>query len=122
MQAMKCDRCGKYYEAYGLSDLIDKKEANRITLVSYDYETKYKNVAKERYDLCPECMNTIKQFLKNESLNCDEMSKKREEALRGRELIPLSPETAVFRTVTTMDGTEYTMLNLKEPETKEEKN
>ena len=52
MRAMKCDRCGKFYEEHEgmLVDTVLKRKYWR------DRKT---------YDLCPECMKELEDFLNN---------------------------------------------------------
>lgn len=66
MRAMKCDRCGKFYE-YCERDKIIFNDAggrvNGIMLIDMDLERKHQN--RKIYDLCPECMIDFKKFLEN---------------------------------------------------------
>jgi hypothetical protein len=56
MQALKCDRCNKYYDRY------DSGKPNTIKLVNTDL---YDNVATIIvYDLCKDCMAQLVTFLK----------------------------------------------------------
>lgn len=62
MKAMKCDRCGKFYEYYGGRAIFtDTEKANAIILVdeSQDVELWYR----KSYDLCPDCMREFEDFL-----------------------------------------------------------
>ena len=60
MLAKKCDRCGKYYELYK-----DNYGHNGVALTSHDrFECLNPNY--DKYDLCPECMEKVIEFLKGE--------------------------------------------------------
>ena len=59
MQAMKCDRCGKFCEYYtGHRTSKETNEANEFTLIDIYSD-------RRTYDLCPECMREFKKFLEN---------------------------------------------------------
>lgn len=63
MTAMKCDRCGKYYDYYFKREVNGKnvRSQNSISLYLKD---DYGNWAdKKCYDLCPECMDKMVDFL-----------------------------------------------------------
>lgn len=52
MNAKKCDRCGKFYEHYNGDDII----------MSHNF---FKAVyGKRTYDLCPECMEKLREWFK----------------------------------------------------------
>ena len=62
MRAMKCDRCGKLYEAYGGEKMFkDRGCANAFILIDRDLDGERWN--KDSYDLCPECMEELQGFL-----------------------------------------------------------
>lgn len=64
MQAMKCDRCGKFYDYYaGSKTLMNTEKTNGIMLIDRDLEWKYYN--RRSYDLCLECMKELEDFLNN---------------------------------------------------------
>ena len=54
--AMKCDRCGCYYDCYG-----DKKTANSV----YVQNPCITGICEcdKKYDLCPDCMEIVKNWL-----------------------------------------------------------
>ena len=61
MKAKKCDRCGKLYEQY------NHKTSSRPNAVKTMNENMNGNYyAADLYDLCPECMNQLNRWLKNE--------------------------------------------------------
>lgn len=64
MRAMKCDRCGKFYDYYaGSKTFKDTEKANGIMLIDRDLKREY--YERRTYDLCPECMREFKKFLEN---------------------------------------------------------
>ena len=64
MQAMKCDRCGKFYDYYaGSKTFKDTEKANGIMLIDRNLARDCYN--RRIYDLCPECMREFKKFLEN---------------------------------------------------------
>lgn len=56
--AMKCDRCGCYYDHYG-----DRKTANTLYLQNPDFDGRCE--CDKNYDLCPDCMEIVKCWLTN---------------------------------------------------------
>lgn len=59
MNAKKCDRCGKLYEYYSGNE--NKEKANAIRFLEAEYgATVYKC---NSYDLCPECMAELIDWL-----------------------------------------------------------
>jgi hypothetical protein len=59
MEAMKCDKCGTYYDRYG-----GNNQANTIYIQN-------KNVVQHQecdksYDLCPRCLKKIQDWLEND--------------------------------------------------------
>ena len=64
MRAMKCDRCGKFYEFYeGEKIFKETEKANGLMLIDMDLERKHWN--RKIYDLCPDCMKKLEDFLEN---------------------------------------------------------
>lgn len=62
MRAKKCDRCGKLYEHYdGLSRFKKTEQANAVIFIDRDLDEKY--WGRKTYDLCPECMKELEDFL-----------------------------------------------------------
>ena len=53
--AMKCDRCGKYYE-------YCYKDINAIALLTYD-AGKDKYCDKIRFDICPDCAESFDEWI-----------------------------------------------------------
>lgn len=62
MKALKCDRCGGFYDLYGMKN--DAKNANGLRLLNVDAN----RVAyvHDFIDMCPECMKKLYEFLKGE--------------------------------------------------------
>ena len=61
MKAKKCDRCGELYEEYNHKS---PNKPNSIKTLSENVNGNYCLV--DIYDLCPECMEQLNQWLKNE--------------------------------------------------------
>lgn len=62
--AMKCDVCGKYYDKYrGIDIFPEVGKANLVTL--YDEQNRVDSIERKSYDLCPECMKRLLNFLNN---------------------------------------------------------
>lgn len=59
MEAMKCDKCGTYYDRYGSND-----QANTIYLQNKDVMQRQK--CDKSYDLCPQCLKKIQDWLEND--------------------------------------------------------
>ena len=55
MKAMKCDRCGKYYDI----SLFDYYRHDKVA----SYKNDDPKVGKDVYDLCPECMDEFRRFM-----------------------------------------------------------
>lgn len=53
--ARKCDRCGRFYDIYG--------QANNA--VGFRFVNKWGGRLQEIYDLCPDCMEELKDWLTN---------------------------------------------------------
>lgn len=63
MTAMKCDRCGKYYDYYFEREVNGENARSQNSIFLY-LKDKYGNLGeKEYYDLCPGCMAKLKEFL-----------------------------------------------------------
>lgn len=56
--ALKCDRCGKLYEHYEGIRLQDKGTLYNVMSISGGCWSR-------NYDLCPECMTKLAEFIKN---------------------------------------------------------
>ncbi len=62
MLAKKCDICGKLYESYGKAT-NDPKDANGFMFVSVKSNgTDY--FCSKTKDLCPECMDALRAFMR----------------------------------------------------------
>ena len=61
MLAKKCDRCGKLYEHYG--DIDGYGKCNAVKLV-YLQANAIEQSCTDAMDLCPECMEEFKNFIK----------------------------------------------------------
>ena len=61
MRARKCDRCGRFYDHYQ-GEIFEKTgRANALRLID-----RYENntfISRNAYDLCPECMKELEEFL-----------------------------------------------------------
>lgn len=66
MRAKKCDRCGKLFEHYdGIKEFKNTEKANALLLID---ETLIINTGvRKSYDLCPECMKKLEDFLRGGS-------------------------------------------------------
>lgn len=58
--AMKCDRCGKYYDdnkatRQGITNVGDS------TIIAMKYV--YRNISVRRFDLCDDCVQKLKDFM-----------------------------------------------------------
>lgn len=58
--AMKCDRCGKYYDdnkatRQGITNIGDS------TIIAMKYV--YRNTSANRFDLCDDCVQKLKDFM-----------------------------------------------------------
>ena len=62
MQAMKCDRCGSYYEMQ--SDSKSGSASGMMALYTYVSGAKFN---KQTCDLCPKCLKEIKDFVNREN-------------------------------------------------------
>lgn len=68
--AKKCDRCGILYEPKDIN--IDGAMVNGFILISRDVPNT--QILRRRYfDLCPECLNSLAIWLKNEPLTFNEI-------------------------------------------------
>ena len=68
--AKKCDRCGNLYESKDTN--ICGTIVNGLKLVRRD-EQNAKSVGCRYYDLCPECLVSLANWLKNESMTFNEI-------------------------------------------------
>lgn len=66
--ARQCDRCGKFYEEYGIKN--DKNNPNAIIFCNVDSNAKY--YAANINDLCPECMAQVQKWFKNKQVSLGE--------------------------------------------------
>lgn len=62
MTAKKCDRCGAYYELYGVKDNAAK--CNEFMMLNIDNAGRY--YKHDKIDLCPDCMAKLYEFMKKE--------------------------------------------------------
>lgn len=81
MLARKCDICKSLYEHYEGDNLFSKSNglnrSNAIIMVDRDIDNKH--CSRKIYDLCPECMKKIEQFLKaGEKIEDDAMEQLKE--------------------------------------------
>lgn len=64
MRAMICDRCGEFYEHYeGIEVFKDSEIANGLIFIDRDLNMNH--YYRESYDLCPDCMKGLEDFIKN---------------------------------------------------------
>lgn len=71
MRAMKCDRCGKFYDHYdGLSRFRVGCKANTLILIDRDPDEKY--WSRKAYDLCPACMGEFETFIRGGAVSAAE--------------------------------------------------
>lgn len=62
MRAKKCDKCGKLYEHYdGNKEFKNTERANAVFLIDRDLDNKH--WSRKTYDLCPDCMKKLEEFL-----------------------------------------------------------
>lgn len=66
MDVKKCDRCGEYYVPFREYSFLAFNDPTGITFI-FDDTQEQKRVSIEKYDLCPECIKEIKNFLKHKS-------------------------------------------------------
>ena len=59
--AKKCDRCGKFYEAYNTTN--DSENINGIMTLNLDDLRKY--YSHKPLDLCPKCKDAFEEWMKN---------------------------------------------------------
>lgn len=59
MLAIKCDRCGIYYEPYNVES--NRKKTNGIMFLNIDVKGNY--YSQTVVDLCPECMEAVRKFV-----------------------------------------------------------
>ena len=60
MKAMKCDRCGKFYDAYNYK--LNKHEHGN-TLSIWNITTNAYEEFIKKFDLCKDCMDELEEFL-----------------------------------------------------------
>lgn len=65
-QARICDRCGSFYKAYMVG--TGKQMVNGIALVSILEDGRYK--VDKLIDLCPDCKENLKKWLKKGGAEC----------------------------------------------------
>lgn len=71
MRAMKCDRCGKFYEHYeGRTKFRAGERANALRLIDLDLDEKY--WPRKTYDLCPACMGEFERFVRGGAVTAAE--------------------------------------------------
>ena len=58
--AKKCDRCGRFYDIYGNVD----------NAVSFRFVSRWDTTLQPIYDLCPDCMEELKNWLANRQTQC----------------------------------------------------
>lgn len=56
MRAMKCDRCGKYYD-------WQSDETSGFAFLTYEYIKGRYNIDSEEHDLCPKCVKDLYDWL-----------------------------------------------------------
>lgn len=57
-----CDRCKMFYNYYeGSKTFKNTERANAVILIDMDLERDYS--ARQIYDLCPDCMKELEDFL-----------------------------------------------------------
>lgn len=62
-KAMQCDRCGGFYQEYGVKK--NENNPNGVRFVSKNFEEQSYNY--KLIDLCPRCMKELKAFLNIEN-------------------------------------------------------
>lgn len=68
--ALKCDRCGKLYEHYNGIRVVDK--CNYYCSMSFFSEHGWN---RRDYDLCPECMTKLVEFIKGDKEEAEDETK-----------------------------------------------
>lgn len=67
MLAKKCDRCGRYYDHYGINNKNREAMPNGVNLVYITVDHEVTSLAKNSdpsiYDLCIECMRGLVEYL-----------------------------------------------------------
>jgi hypothetical protein len=62
MKAVKCDRCGKFYDCYkGYECFNNSGKANCIQLI--DRGVRMGESIRKSYDLCQKCMRELEKFI-----------------------------------------------------------
>lgn len=62
MEAKICDKCGKFFTYSASRRIIGFKFALRLSLFSDNNEY----IESDKYDLCPDCVDELKKWIKNE--------------------------------------------------------
>lgn len=62
--ARVCDRCGSFYKPYDGLPFSDKKYISNALELLRSYETASEEDCHEYFDLCPQCMSEVINFLK----------------------------------------------------------
>lgn len=60
MRALKCDRCGKFYEIYNIKR--DEHKVNGLIPINIDVDRKF--YSHNTIDLCPSCMKEFQDWMK----------------------------------------------------------
>ncbi len=63
MHAMKCDRCGKFYDFYQGSDRSTGIKANYVRLYDSEFDSARGRAVRGVLDLCEDCMTELETFL-----------------------------------------------------------
>ena len=65
MRARKCDRCDRFYEHYaGSMEFKNAEKANAVFFIDRDLDNNY--FSRKLFDLCPNCMRKLDEFIKSE--------------------------------------------------------
>ena len=72
MLAKKCDRCGKFYELYTEKSKCRAKDVNGIAFVHICTNGDYSGTKSDGYDLCPECLNAVIDFVNGGTKNAED--------------------------------------------------
>lgn len=76
MRTVKCDRCGKYFDYKGKGQA--EKCVNGTALVHRDCKGLYYAL----YDLCPECVQKLKDFIDIEQAGARETERVKKEGTK----------------------------------------
>lgn len=69
--AMKCDRCGKYYDYYFKCEVNGKNVRTPNCICLYTLEENGTLSDGKKYDFCPECIAKLKEFLKGAEMSAE---------------------------------------------------